>query len=59
MIIRKMIQILLYGNFLPKIKKDRWNGILPGEFDFQVGISNVVPCLVNIYETNLIYIHDE
>jgi hypothetical protein len=48
MIIRKMIQISLYGNSLQRIKKGRWNGILHGEFDFQDGISNVVPCPANI-----------
>jgi hypothetical protein len=59
MITRKMIQILLCGSFLQKIKKDKWNGTLHGEFDSQVGILNVVPCLANISETNLIFIHDE
>jgi hypothetical protein len=59
MIRKKMIQILLYENSLPKIKKDKWNGILLGEFDSHDDILNVAQCLVNIYENNLIFIHDE
>jgi hypothetical protein len=54
-----MIQILPYENSLLKIKKDKWNGILHGEFDFQDGTSNVAPCPVNISENSLIFIHDE
>jgi hypothetical protein len=54
-----MIQILLYGNFLLKIKKDKWSGILHGEFDSPVGILNVAQCPVNIFENNLIFTHDE
>jgi hypothetical protein len=59
MITKKMPQISLYGNSLLKTKKDRWNEIHHDEYDSQVGILNVVPCLANISETNLIFIHDE
>jgi hypothetical protein len=56
--IKKTPQILLYGNFLLKIKKDKWNEILLDESDSHDGISNVVLCPVNIYEINLIYTHE-
>jgi hypothetical protein len=56
---KKIQQISLYGSSHQRIKKDKWNENLLGEFDSHDGISNVVPCLVNIYETNLIYILDE
>jgi len=48
MTIKRILQTSLYGNFLQKTKKGKWNGILHGEFDFQVGILNVVLCLENI-----------
>ena len=56
---KKTLRILLYGNFLPKTKKDKWSEILLGEFDFLDDILNVAQCPANIYENNLIYIHDE
>jgi len=36
-------QTLLCGNSLLLMKKDRWNGTLPGESDFPAGTSNVLP----------------
>jgi len=35
---REIQQILPFGNFLLKMKRDRWSEILHGESDFQVGI---------------------
>ena len=54
-----ILQILHYGNSLPKIRKDKWNGTVLGEFDSLDGILNVVQCLGNIYENILTYIIDE
>ena len=36
--VKEIQQILHFGNFLLKMKRDRWSEILHGEFDFQVGI---------------------
>jgi hypothetical protein len=41
------LQILHYGNFHQQIKKDKWNGIVLGEFDSQDGILNVGQCPEN------------
>jgi hypothetical protein len=38
MLEKEIFLILLYGNFLQKMKKDKWNGILLDEFDFLDGI---------------------
>jgi hypothetical protein len=38
MIRKKIRQILPYGNFHQKTKKDKWNGTVLGELDFQAGI---------------------
>jgi hypothetical protein len=35
--IKKIKQILRCGNFLQKIKKDKWSGTVLGEYDFLVG----------------------
>ena len=59
MTIKRILQTSLYGNFLQKIKKGKWNGILLGEFDFQVGILSVVQCPANIFESSLIFTLDE
>jgi hypothetical protein len=59
MTIKRMLQTSLYGNFLQKTKKGKWNGILHGEFDSLVGTLNVVQCLANIFENSLISTLDE
>jgi len=57
--IKRILQTSLYGNFLQKTKKGKWNGILLGEFDSQVGTLNVVQCPANIFENSLIFTLDE
>ena len=56
---KKILRTLPSGNFLRKIKKELWNGIVPGELVFPAGIWSAALCHSITWEKLLISIQEE